>query len=132
MDDKPDHQKRINPTLGDWVDALLLRHPCAKCGEPLLHRKNCQYDHDPPLADRFGEEWEGIHPNDPRFVQLIHIDCHRQKTDKEHTDRSKAKRAGRKHAQHLERLQNFKLPSPTERPKKKVWPSRPFPKKQKR
>jgi len=125
----PDHQKRINPTLGDWLDALLLVVCCSSCGLPLQHRRNVQWNHSPPLADRFGAQWIGIHTNDPRYITFEHADCHQALSGHEHTNRSKAKRNKTKHEAHQERMRAFPLPTVDRTRAKYIWPSRPFQKR---
>ncbi|MCP5018406.1 MAG: hypothetical protein GY938_24480 [Ketobacter sp.] len=132
MSDIPAHQQRKTPSMGDWIDALLFHGTCPDCGERLLHRKNVEYDHNPPLADRIGDRWLGIHTEDPRFIEIRHINCHQQKTNREHTARWKAKRIGAKHEEHLAKIQAFPLPAPTKSKFKKKWASRSFPKRSKK
>ena len=128
MTGTPSHQTRKAPTLRNWVDVLLGQARCPDCNEILGDKKGVQFDHVPPISDRWDEErWQGIDANDPRFAQIRHINCHQAKTNREHTERSKTKRVAKKHGEHREKMQNFELPQLTDPAKPRGWPKRPFP-----
>jgi len=132
-DDTPAHQRRRKPSKGDWIAVLLKQARCPDCGEVLGDKANCEFEHDIGLADRWdAERWVGVEPNDPRFATIRHVDCHKVKTAKETTVRSKTKRIGRKHADHREKMRKFDLPEPSAPPAKRSWPKRSFPKRRKR
>jgi hypothetical protein len=118
---------------------------CAACREKLGKLEDTQFDHVPAVQLRCWDPVakDTIPPsNDEEHIFAKHVDCHAEKTfgskaSKRGADVTEIARTKRiaKETEEFRRRMLSKLIEPEEpepeRPKKKKWPSRPFPRRDK-
>jgi hypothetical protein len=118
---------------------------CAACPEKLGKLEDTQFDHIPAVQLRCWdpEAKDTIPPsNDEEHIFAKHVDCHAAKTfgskaskrGADVTEIARTKRIAKETEEFRRRMLSRLIDDPAseqERPKKRKWPSRPFPKRDK-
>lgn len=122
---------------------------CKNCGQKLQEWRETQFDHRPPIQMRsWSDELQDTLPaaNDVEYIEALHKDCHKvlttgrqgesklSKRGGDISDVAKLRRLTRKEEDFRKRLLTKGDPDPVsdeDLPKKRKWPSRPFPKRKK-